>query len=305
MKLFIDVERFVLTPDPFSRTMAKAIIPPISKLCNGVIRILGMNPGVMTLQGTNTYLLGDGKRRILIDTGEDGKPEYIANLKTVLEEEDVSIEHIIITHWHGDHIGGVKDILQHVGSDVPVWKFPRTDAEEQCGIPLKFLKDGDEFKVDDTVLRVCHTPGHTTDHVILFSPVNGHMFSGDNVLGEGTAVFEDLYEYMKSLNSMLKLNPIKIFPGHGPVVEDPVEKLSYYINHRNAREAQILSVLHDNPEKKLTAMDIVKIIYVDVNENLHNAAAFNVNHHLEKLLKEGKVVSQDGSWVYRKQECNL
>ncbi|KAK3922441.1 Beta-lactamase-like protein 2-like protein [Frankliniella fusca] len=285
--------------------MAKAIVPPISKLCNGVIRILGMNPGVMTLQGTNTYLLGNGKRRILIDAGEDGKLEYITNLKTVLQEENVSIEHIIITHWHQDHIGGVKDILQHVGSDVSVWKFPRSCGKEQSGIPLKYLKDGDEFRVDDTILRVFHTPGHTTDHVILFSPVSGHMFSGDNVLGEGTAVFEDLYEYMKSLNIMLKLNPMKIFPGHGPVVEDPVSKLSYYINHRNAREAQILSVLHDNQEKKLSTMDIVKIIYADVNENLHNAAAYNVSHHLEKLQKEGKVVSEDGDWMYQRLGSSL
>lgn len=67
--------------------------------------------------------------------------------------------------------------------------------------------------------RVCHTPGHTTDHIVLVAPDSGYMFSGDNVLGEGTAVFEDLYEYMKSLKHMVNLKPTKIFPGHGPVVE--------------------------------------------------------------------------------------
>lgn len=285
--------------------MARAVIPPISRLCDGVIRILGMNPGMMELQGTNTYLLGNGKRRILLDAGDENKPEYIQNLKKVLKEEDVDLDHIIITHWHHDHIGGVKEVLKHVNPDVTVWKYPRTDGDEQEGIPLKFLKDGHEFKVGSATFKVCHTPGHTTDHIILFAPSTGQMFSGDNVLGEGTAVFEDLYDYMKSLNFMVDMKPTVIYPGHGPVVEDPVKKIEYYINHRNAREAQVLNVLHGNPDKIFNAMDIVKIIYVDVDESLYPAASINVTHHLEKLLKEGKVISSEGGWQCLKLESSL
>ena len=285
--------------------MAKAVIPPVSRLCSGVIRILGMNPGMMTLQGTNTYLLGNGKRRILLDAGDENKTEYITNLKSVLKEEDVKIEHIIITHWHSDHIGGVRDILKHIGPDVSVWKFPRSDGEEDKTVPLKFLKDGDEFQTDDATFKVFHTPGHTTDHIILVCPATGQMFSGDNVLGEGTAVFDDLYSYMKSLSRMVALQPKVIFPGHGPVVEDPVEKISYYIDHRNAREAQILSVLKENVDRRLSSMDIVKILYADINENLHNAASINVTRHLEKLLREGRVTSNEGSWQFPKPEASL
>lgn len=73
--------------------------------------------------------------------------------------------------------------------------------------------------------RVCHTPGHSTDHIVLFSPATGQMFSGDNVLGEGTTVFEDLYEYMKSLGLMVDMKPTVIFPGHGPVVEVSIIKI--------------------------------------------------------------------------------
>lgn len=264
-----------------------------------------MNPGIMTLQGTNTYLIGNGKRRILIDTGDEGKPEYIDNLQKVVQEEDVDIEHIVITHWHHDHIGGVKEVLNHVAKGATVWKFPRVDGDELQGIPLKFLKDGDEVKAGDTILKVCHTPGHTTDHIVLLEPDSGHMFSGDNVLGEGTAVFEDLFEYMKSLSRMVGLNPTKIFPGHGPVVEDPIQKISFYIDHRNAREAQILSVLCENHGRKFSPMDIVKLLYVDVDESLHIAASFNVSHHLQKLKKEGKVIQADDCWMYKKPEASL
>ncbi|CAO1394158.1 unnamed protein product [Diamesa serratosioi] len=271
-------------------------IPTITKFGNtsNTIRVLGCNPGPMTLQGTNTYLIGTGKSRLLIDSGEPNTSEYIKNLAEVINEENATIDQVIITHWHSDHIGGLKDLLSNkiINNDCKLWKFPRSDEKEDYG-DLKFNKitNEQEFIVDGANLKAIHTPGHTTDHIILYDDSEKSVFSGDCILGEGTAVFEDLFDYMKSLNLILKLNPSIIYPGHGNIVnEGACEKIEYYINHRNERESQILQALKKDQEKAMSDMDIVKIVYTTTPRHLFPAAAINVQQHLIKLQKEDKVV---------------
>lgn len=165
-------------------------IPNITKF-ESAIRILGQNPGMMTLQGTNSYIVGSLKNRILIDTSDEDKPEYLKLLNKVINEENIKISDIIITHWHHDHIGSLEEIKKKkiVDENCRFWKFPR-DCDDY-GFELKELSDGQEFLVDEmTKLKVYHTPGHTVDHVILFDEERKIVYSGDCILGEGTAVFE-------------------------------------------------------------------------------------------------------------------
>ncbi|XP_076056605.1 endoribonuclease LACTB2 isoform X2 [Oratosquilla oratoria] len=275
-----------------------AHIPKITQISPRIIRILGCNPGPMTLQGTNTYVIGTGKRRLLLDTGEEDNKEYLESLKTVLEDHKVTIGDIVISHWHHDHIGGLPGVSSLVGS-TEAWKMPRLDELDHpsSGIALQTLNDKKEFHVDGATLKVHYTPGHTTDHVVLELLEENAIFSGDCILGEGTAVFEDLYTYMTSLNAIVDLNPNVIYPGHGPIIENPLPKLQYYIAHRNQREAQILETLQTSKEA-LTPMELVKIIYKETPEHLHRAAASNVSHHLEKLLKDGLVKNEGNKWSF-------
>lgn len=292
------------------------VIPAVTKLSSRIIRILGCNPGPMTLQGTNTYLIGTGKNRILLDAGDKDIPEYQKHLSEVVQTEQINIEHIVITHWHHDHIGGVENIYGSIAKQPKVWKHRRSEEDSEDNelprtIPVNWLTDGQEIKVDGATMMVHHTPGHTTDHVILTLLEENILFSGDCILGEGTAVFEDLYTYMKSLQKILNLKPSVIYPGHGNVVEDPIKKIEYYIAHRNQREQQILEALKNNSQKQLNEMDLVRIIYMETPEHLWQAAAYNVNHHLTKLTKENKVlcVNIDGEnkWQYAADgcQCNL
>ncbi|KAF2851275.1 Metallo-hydrolase/oxidoreductase [Plenodomus tracheiphilus IPT5] len=264
-------------------------LPSIEKLSSRVIRILGGNPSKFTLQGTNTYIVGQGSKRILIDTGE-GKPEWIASVKSVLENEKITIGKALLTHWHHDHIQGVPDLLS-LSSETKVYKNdPRGNWLD--------IDDGQKFGTEGATLRAFHCPGHTTDHMAFILEEEDAMFTADNVLGQGTAVFEDLASYMKSLDSMSKAFGGRAYPGHGPIIDNGPAKILEYIKHRKQREKQVLDVLAQDKEGGWTSMDIVKVIYKDYPENLWEPAERGVIQILEKLKGENKVRFDEakGTW---------
>jgi ribonuclease/clavin/mitogillin len=207
-----------------------------------------------------------------------------------LEKEKITIDKAILTHWHHDHIEGVPDLLEHS----PATKIYKNDPQDDW-LPIS---NGQKFETEGATLRAFHCPGHTTDHMAFVLEEEDAMFTADNVLGQGTAVFEDLAAYMKSLDSMSTQFSGRAYPGHGPVIEDGPAKIHEYIKHRKQREKQVLDVLAKDKEGGWTSMDIVKVIYKDYPENLWEPAERGVLQILDKLLKEGKVVHDEakGTW---------
>lgn len=115
---------------------------------------------------------------------------------------------------------------------------------------------------------------------------------------------------MKSLHKILDLNASVIYPAHGNIINDPSPKIQYYIDHRNQREKQILEVLRKSPHCNFIEMEIVEIIYKETPKELHLAAAYNVNHHLKKLVKDGLLVEstrEEGMscWEIKDKQANL
>ncbi|CAG8624789.1 16809_t:CDS:2, partial [Dentiscutata heterogama] len=213
------------------------------------------------LQGTNTYLIGTGSRKILLDTGE-GKPKYLQTLTESLKKlgEDVIITDILITHWHTDHVGGIDSILQYTKENnlpTPVVHKRLNPKRDKPHLTFQAIEDNQIYQTDGANLRAIFTPGHSEDHVAFYLEEENALFTGDAVLGVGTTVFESLNEYMTSLQKMKELTPGRVYPGHGPIVEDGMAKLEEYINHRLQRDQEILAVLQksNNP---LTSMQIVE-----------------------------------------------
>jgi glyoxylase-like metal-dependent hydrolase (beta-lactamase superfamily II) len=272
----------------------------VERLSPSIIRILGGNPGKFTLQGTNTYIVGKGRRRLLVDTGE-GKSSWIRALKETLQKEDASITGAIMTHWHHDHVGGIKHLLEYSPSTRIYKNQPSTGQLD--------IEDGQKFQVDGASLRAIYSPGHTQDHMALILEEEDALFTGDNVLGHGTAVFEDLATYLSSLETMRHAFHGRAYPGHGPVVEDGPDKILEYIRHRQQREDQVLQVLNSSKVSPTidiggsgsddwTSMEIVMVIYEDLPEDLHIAANGGIVHILRKLYREDKVIedSETGKW---------
>lgn len=277
-----------------------AALPPVERLSPRVIRILGGNPGKFTLQGTNTYLVGTGRQRILIDTGE-GRPAWIASLRETLAQENATVGSALLSHWHYDHVNGIKDLL---GLSPTTKLFKHTPDANQSAI-----EDGQVFKAEGATLKAAYTPGHTTDHTAFILEEEDAMFTADNVLGQGTAVFEDMSSYLQSLGKMQRMFRGRAYPGHGPVVEDGPGKIAEYIAHRRAREEQVLETMGNREAgglKTWTPLEIVKIVYADVREELHDAAARGVLQILEKLEKERVVERNDEQrWRLRADIASL
>ena len=249
-------------------------------------RVLGLNPGMMTGPGTNTYLVGR-RDPILIDTGA-GLLDYVPLFEGYLRSRGwTRPSRVILTHRHRDHLGGVAHLRERFPG-VRVAKMIFKDA----GLPegTEALGDGQVVVGDGVTLIPVHTPGHASDHLCFYFPEERALFTGDLVLGGSTTVIPDddgdLGEYMDSLRRVQALDVRRIYPAHGPVIEDARAKIQEYIDHRMLRERQILDAMGHGAR---TIPEMVKIIYAEVPTALHAAAGMSVHSHLKKLLKEGRV----------------
>jgi glyoxylase-like metal-dependent hydrolase (beta-lactamase superfamily II) len=262
-----------------------------------VATVLGQNPGPFTGPGTNTYLVGTGHNPILLDTGQ-GVPVYSEKLTSALREHcaDGKVSRIVLTHAHADHIGGVKQVRTLFGG-IEVLKKP-WPGKDQPGEPLTAIDDAAVVSGEGCTLRAVFTPGHAPDHLCYYLEEEQALFTGDMVLGAGTTVISDesgnLGEYMNSLRRLLELDSRTIYPAHGPVIHEADRKIREYIAHRELRERQILDILAEGPRQ---VGEIVRIIYTDVPEHLHAAAAMSVRSHLKKLRAEDRV---EGDETFRR-----
>jgi glyoxylase-like metal-dependent hydrolase (beta-lactamase superfamily II) len=278
-----------------AETMIGLELPDVAIWSDRVTVALGQNPGPITGPGTNSYLIGTGSERILLDPGE-GAEEYLPVLESALERAGCErIQEIVLTHAHHDHMGGVASVLRRFGT-LTVSKKPWPGTDERFGVAIQPIGDGEEIRTEGATLRAIHTPGHSPDHLCFLLEEEAALISGDNILGVGTTVIPldtgDLLDYMRSLERVLAESPGRIYPAHGPLIEDGPAKIREYLEHRLEREREIVAALGRGP---MRVMEIVKIVYAAYPEVLHAAAAQSVTQHLLKLEREQRVSREPGA----------
>ncbi len=261
--------------------------PDVERWSSRVVVVRGLNPGPFTGPGTNTCLIGTGPRPLLLDTGS-GVEGYLPLLEGALRSEcgTEAPGDILLTHVHPDHIGGAADVVARFGPR-RVSKNPWPGRDERYPVELAPIDDGAVIKTEGATLRAIYTPGHAQDHLCFYLEEEAALFTGDLILGIGTTVIPleggDMSLYLQSLEKLLSLELKRIYPGHGPAIDDPYDKIREYLQHRLDREAQIVEAIEAGTH---TVEQMVERIYVDTPRVLYPAAGQSVLSHLLKLEAE-------------------
>lgn len=259
-----------------------------------VTRVLAPNPSPMTLDGTNTHLVGEpgSGQVVVVDPGPDD-PAHLAAVEAAAGARGARVVAVLVTHHHGDHAEAAQPWGRRFGAPVGA------ASPQVAGPGGRLLQPGEALRLAGTTLEVVATPGHTADH-LAFRLASGAVLVGDHVLGRGTSVVThpegDVLAYLESLRRVHDLGPSALYCGHGPeLTEDPGAVLRFYLAHRAHREQQLLDALTDGPR---TVPELVATVYAAVPRSVWPAAAQSTRATLAKLRAEGRVV-EDGDRVRR------
>jgi glyoxylase-like metal-dependent hydrolase (beta-lactamase superfamily II) len=253
--------------------------------------VLAPNANMMTLDGTNTWVLREpgARRSVVVDPG----PSVLSHLDAVADVAgEVGV--VLLTHHHEDHSEAAREFAERMGCGVRA-----LDPAYRLG--SEGLGDGDVVAVDGLEVHVVATPGHTADSLSFLVPGDGVVLTGDTVLGRGTTVVAhpdgELGAYLGSLDRLHALASehglAAIWPGHGPVIPDALAALDFYLAHRRERLEQVAAALErlrsaDHPEGIATdevPRRVVEIVYADVDPVLWGAAELSVRAQLAYLAQ--------------------
>lgn len=267
----------------------------------------------------NVFLVKDGGQALLIDAGFSDDDSFNQRMEFLAAHSDVKLRYILLTHHHYDHSSGAQRLREATGAEIVMhvaeekWllspqeetgdfeipedqkelreKAKKWREEAAKAVPDVRVEDNAVITVGGITVQCLHTPGHTEGHLCYYVPEEKVLFSGDNVLGVGTAAIPppphgDMGQYVTSLKRMKTVDADLLLPGHGPSVKEPQRKIQELIEHREQREAQIAELVASG---RNTVKSLVKAIYPELDKRLLQMAQGQVLSHLHKLQSDGKL----------------
>lgn len=235
--------------------------------------VLAPNPGPMTLEGTNTWVLRatGSEACVVVDPG----PLLEEHLTAVAGHGPVAV--VLLTHGHVDHSGGARRFAAMTGAPVRA-----LDPQHRLGD--EGLDDGAVVSAAGLEIRVAHTPGHSSDSLCFV--LDDAVLTGDTILGRGTTVVAHpdgvLHDYLESLKRLRDLGDVAVLPGHGPELPHAGQAAQHYLDHRAQRLAQVSAAVEAGAN---TARAVVEVVYADVDRALWRAAEMSVRAQLEYLAR--------------------
>ncbi|MBW5481161.1 MBL fold metallo-hydrolase [Streptomyces bambusae] len=252
------------------------------------VNVLAPNPSAMTLDGTNTWLVGepDSELAVVVDPGplDEG---HLRAVVAAAEQAGKRIALTLLTHGHPDHAAGAGRFAELTGT-----KVRALDPAMRLGD--EGLAAGKAVRVGGLELRVVPTPGHTADSLCFHLPADRAVLTGDTILGRGTTVVAHpdgrLGDYLDSLRRLRSLTVDDgvhtVLPGHGPVLDDAQGAVEFYLAHRAHRLAQVETAVENG---FTTPEQVVAHVYADVDRSLWPAAEWSVRAQLEYLREHGLI----------------
>ncbi|GAB47547.1 MBL fold metallo-hydrolase [Mobilicoccus pelagius] len=243
------------------------------------VAVLAPNPSPMTLEGTNTWVLGprDGRACVVVDPGPPD-PAHLAAIDEAVDGRRV--EAVLLTHRHADHSEGAGEYADRVGASVRA-QGPGVDD----------LTDGDVIDAGGLEIGVLATPGHTADSLCFLVGADDALLTGDTVLGWGTTMVAwpdgRLDDYLTSLDRLASLTGSgrvrRFLPGHGTALPDADASVHFYLDHRRERLDQVRRVVEDGATD---VQSVLEIVYAEVPREVWPAAAKSVEAQLHYLRGE-------------------
>lgn len=244
--------------------------------------VLAPNPGPMTLDGTNTWVLsaaGAG-RAVVVDPGPD-HPGHLDAVLAAARVRGARVGVVLLTHGHLDHSEGARRLAEHTGAPVRALDPAQRLGDEGLG-------GGDVVELDGLAVEVVATPGHSGDSLSFVLPATGALLTGDTVLGRGTTVvaYPDgrLADYLDSLARLEELvasrGLVDLLPGHGPALPGPLDVVRFYRRHRAERLEQVRAAVAAGAR---TPREVVERVYADVPHEVWPAAELSVRAQLDYL----------------------